>query len=199
MTDLQYLHWKNFSMRMAVRGFDLRLRRSRRRLAWFVKDFFRMFEHNYLHDVRTYPNLFARISGWDQTESIPGWSERGEHASIGPYVCSIVDEDMERWNPHYWADDRRSRRWDDLWGCRIRSCIRAGMDLAVAPSAGVLGFTAGDIRRMYRGRVPAWIFGDARLEIQHIDGVIPGVGLKLGKTELDGTFAELKDGDSLWL
>ena len=40
---------------------------------------------------------------------------------------------------------------------QISCCIRAGFDVAVAPSAGVLGFTVGTLRRMYDGDIPDWI------------------------------------------
>jgi hypothetical protein len=32
------------------------------------------------------------------------------------------------------------------------------LDCASAPSAGVIGFTAGDVRRMYPEGVPEWVF-----------------------------------------
>lgn len=40
---------------------------------------------------------------------------------------------------------------------RVICCVRAAVDLAIEASAGVLGFTVGDLRRMYDGEVPAWI------------------------------------------
>lgn len=50
-----------------------------------------------------------------------------------------------------------SEQWDQQWGGPVHCCIRAGLDCASAPSAGVLGFTAGDLRRMYPEGVPDWI------------------------------------------
>jgi hypothetical protein len=40
----------------------------------------------------------------------------------------------------------------------LRCCIRAACDVAVAPSAGVLGFTVGDLRLMWKNRtLPKWV------------------------------------------
>ena len=72
-------------------------------------------------------------------------------------------------------------QWDEQWGGPVRCCIRAGLDCASAPSAGVVGFNAGDVRRMYPEGVPDWVFPpDERLKFWLSD-------------ELDGTFAELSD------
>ena len=218
MTDTQYARWKNFSMRMAIRGFGLRLKKSRRDLAWFVKDFFRTLDREYFTVNETLPvaydpkwrmdmnqgrraNEFLRdrVHDWDHTDSHPTWQDRYGHSTNGPYICDIVSMQMEHWNPYYWRDERKAKRWDELWGDRITACLRAGMDMAVSPSMGVLGFTAGDIRRMYRGNVPDWLFGDEPVEVQHFDGVIPGVGLIPGRRDTNGTFASLPDSASMWL
>ncbi len=216
MTELQYARWKNFSMRMAIRGCGLRLRKSRRDLAWFIKDFFRTLDADYFTVNETLPVVIDpkwgmdfgghseeflrdRVVSWDHTDSHPTWRDNYGHSTNGPYICDIVSMQMEHWNPFYWGDDYRYQRWDDLWGARIRSCLRAGIDMAVEPSMGVMGFSAGDIRRMYRGNVPIWLFGDEPLEIQHWEGIVPGVGLIPGKRELNGTFAELPDEAQVWL
>ncbi len=78
-------------------------------------------------------------------------------------------------------------QWDEQWGGPVHCCIRAGLDMASAPSAGVLGFTAGDVRRMYPEGVPAWVFPpDEQLGIWMTD-------------EINGTFAELDDSKGLVL
>ena len=215
MTQEQYRRWKNFSMRMAWRGFRLP-RKSRQKVAGFVKEFFRTLDHDYFRINETLPVVidpkfgmdFAdhaseflrdRIVDWDHTESHPTWRDDHGHSTNGPYICDIVSMEMEHWNPHYYGDDCRYRRWDELWGDRIRCCIRAGVDMAVSPSMGVMGFTAGDLRRMYRGKVPSWIMGDEPLEVQHWDGVVPGVGLVPGKRELNGKFEDVSDDAEIWL
>lgn len=49
-------------------------------------------------------------------------------------------------------------QWDEQWGGPVHCCVRAGLDFAAAPSQGVIGFTAGDVRRMYPEGVPDWVF-----------------------------------------
>jgi hypothetical protein len=216
MSELELRRWKQFSLRMAHRGFNLRLRKSRRRLAWFVKDFFRALDCEYFAVNETLPVrldpkwgfdfndhtqefLRDRIVDWDHTEDHPTWRDQYGHSTCGPFICDIVTMRMEYWNPFYWGDDRRYRQWDELWGTRIRCCLRAGMDMAVSPSMGVMGFTAGDLRRMYRGSVPDWVMGTEALEIQHWAGVVPGVGLVPGPREINGVFASVPDEAQLWL
>lgn len=43
------------------------------------------------------------------------------------------------------------------WLDPVSACVRAGLDVASEPSAGVAGFTAGDVRKMYGGKVPGWV------------------------------------------
>ncbi len=72
-------------------------------------------------------------------------------------------------------------QWDEQYGGPVRCCIRAGLDMASAPSAGVVGFTAGDLRRMFPEGVPEWVFPpNERLHYWLSDKV-------------NGTFAELAD------
>jgi hypothetical protein len=72
-------------------------------------------------------------------------------------------------------------QFSDQWLGPVRCCIRAGIDFACEPSAGVLGFTAGTVRRMYPDGVPDWVFPpDERLHYWLTDKV-------------NGTFAELPD------
>jgi hypothetical protein len=76
-------------------------------------------------------------------------------------------------------------QWDDQWGGPVHSCIRAGLDFASEPSLGVLGFTAGDLRRMYPEGVPDWVFApNERLEYWP-------------SGDLNGVFAELPDTASM--
>jgi hypothetical protein len=159
MTAEQYRHWYTFALRMAHRGFvakgGRRLpRKSRRFVADCVKDFFRSLRD----DMRYDPTLLGRIHSWDETDDHPTKRDRYGRAPFGPYVCDMVAGLDENWNPHYWSrSDSKYEDWDEYWGSRIRCCLRAGLDLASEPSAGVAGFTAGDLRRMYRGQVPAWL------------------------------------------
>lgn len=110
---------------------------------------------------------------------------------------SVADE------PSDTLDERRSMAWEqyqDQWCGPVACCVRAGIDMACAPSMGVMGFTAGDIRKMYPDGVPAWLFPpNEKLEVQTFKGVIPGVGLVPGDRYENGTFADLPDEASVWL
>lgn len=43
------------------------------------------------------------------------------------------------------------------FGHMLCSCVRAGFDMAVSPSGGVVGFTVGDLRDIFDGTIPDWI------------------------------------------
>lgn len=222
MTELQYSHWKDFSLRMADKGLGLRLAKSRELVRECVEWFFDVaLENNYGTDLRApigstqaawcevlgravkwgeeHENLLGRIQSWDHTDSHPTYRNQYGHQTNGPYVCDIVSEMEEHFNPYYWSDHSKYMRWNELWWSRVQCCIRAGIDMASEPSMGVMGFTAGDLRHMYDGDVPDWIFGNEKLEVQHWKGVIPGVGLVPGERTLNGTFASLPDSAPIWL
>jgi len=102
-------------------------------------------------------------------------------------MCS---EHSESWNPYYWDDltNEQHKKRDEQFCGPVTCCIRAGLDMASAPSGGVIGFTAGDIRRMYPEGVPDWITGgkDCRWSYWL-------------KDELNGTFAEMPESAALVL
>ncbi len=88
------------------------------------------------------------------------------------------------------------------WCGPIRCCLRAGLDLASpAPTSGVVGFTAGDLRRMYQEGVPDWVKGDKPWTTQVIDSVVPGVGLRTKKQKRPRkmAFDDIKDDEPVWL
>ncbi len=123
-------------------------------------------------------------------------------SSVGDMVSSFLDE-YRGYAPSCRACDvyeyrheecrcedigyRYYNQWDEQWGGPVCCCIRAGLDIASAPSGGVVGFTAGDVRRMFPGGVPDWVFPpNERLKYWLSD-------------ELNGTFAELPDSAGLVL
>jgi hypothetical protein len=70
-------------------------------------------------------------------------------------------------------------QWEDQWGNPIRCCVRAGLDVASSPSAGVVGFSAGDVRTMYPEGVPSWVFAPDE-QLQHwLSGVLNGLFCEL--------------------
>ena len=92
------------------------------------------------------------------------WYDDGGYKSVfswdaGPaYICDEVDNFLRN-HDHYWFNERtgedvpRRNRFMNQVSC----CIRAGLDIACEPSAGVIGFTVGDLRRMYPRRLPKWV------------------------------------------
>lgn len=163
MTTVQYSRWVRFALRMAHRGWPRLPRKSRKKVAEMVKDFFQCLDKD----------LVPRIGSWDDTdecnecvanrpeaESTRNWTKLN-NCHCRTLVCDGVTCLLDDRNPHeYGYSDGggyQYRRWDETWGCRVRCCIRAGLDLASEPSAGVLGFEICDLRRMYRGNIPVWI------------------------------------------
>ncbi|MFJ2456386.1 hypothetical protein ACIOWK_32580 [Pseudomonas protegens] len=87
----------------------------------------------------------------DNGGKLVGWDSRLDDMC----VSDIVDN-------YLW--DRRlilERRGETVGrlGNQISCCIRAALDIVVAPSAGVIGFTAGDFRRVFDGELPEWVSG----------------------------------------
>lgn len=189
MTTEQYRRWQNFALRMAHRGWPRLPRKSRRFVADCIRQFFWQLNQSDKWDRRSgNPGVISRIRSWDHTDNSGMPKDRYGHEFCGDYVCDMVTEWDESWNPYYWAQDARTKRWDDRWGTRIRCCLRAGLDMACEPSMGVVGFTAGDLRRMYRGAVPAWIS----------DGWQTG-GFFSGNRGVPIAFAEIPDTDGVLL
>jgi|SRR6185369_1250554 len=164
MTEQQFTRWYRFALRMAHRGWPRLPRKSRKKIASMIKDFFRGLDRE----------LVARIRSWDDTdkcakcvanrpeaEQTRNWYKLNT-CHCGTLVCDEVQILIEDENPNEYIDGasqggRDYRRWEETWGNRVQCCIRAGLDLASEPSAGVLGFEICDLRRMYRNNIPAWI------------------------------------------
>lgn len=132
MTPLQFERWKDFAFRMADKALDLRLRPSRAWVKEKLQDFFNGLD----------PRDVEQITDWDSK----------------PYPCDMMSECSQYWNPYYWnGGDEAFRQFEDQWEGPVRCCVRAGLDLACEPSAGVVGFTVGDLRRMYPEGIPDWL------------------------------------------
>ena len=114
---------------------------------------------------------------FDDYETAPPWCR----------VCNNETEDEDEECCCEKIEYLCHEQWQDQWGGPVRCCVRAGLDTASAPSAGVLGFTAGDIRRMYPEGVPEWIYP-------------PGERLSYWPSgEPDGMFVDLPDTAGLCL
>lgn len=84
------------------------------------------------------------VDGWDNEyclcDSFCEWFEHyGEHIwyERGAWDCGYRDD------PHYFYN-------------QLRIILRASVDV-VFGGCGVLGYTAGDLRQMFNGRVPRWV------------------------------------------
>lgn len=97
------------------------------------------------------------------------------------------------------AEDLEYEEWYERLKDPVHSCVRAALDCASAPSAGVMGLTAGDLRRMYPEGVPDWVKGSEPWESVPITGVVPGIGVTLGEAKPNGTFDELPDDAPIWI
>lgn len=191
MTPEQYERWKDFSFRMVNMAVSSRKKSpSREKVKEDIAFFF---------ECRMDPDEeWRRVRDWDYTEDNP--DEHWQAMSVGSHIHDLD----EHFIPAYWslpdtdaAYDQARARWCDPVAC----CIRAGLDVAVSPSGGVLGFTAGDIRKMYPDGVPDWVkayFSEG--ELIGVDAVIPGVGLVPSEPIADSrTFDELPDDQEVWL
>lgn len=88
-------------------------------------------------------NGIETIADWDSGPDYPGdrlntWLWDNGHTSV-----------------HRVTDEEKGNKF----GNQISSCVRAGFDVAVAPSAGVVGFDVGDLTRACGGTIPKWVRG----------------------------------------
>lgn len=208
MTPEQFYRWKDFALRMARCCFRKRRRPNARWIEEVAQDFFDGFDPldvccivNWDNST-PYPEGHPRRRVERMSPSGPRWEGPycvGDMMSdlFDPYrgyspncefctelydrtarTCTVSELNECRCED---IEDRYYEQWDEQWASPVHCCIRAGLDFASAPSAGVIGFTAGDIRRMYPEGVPDWVFP-------------PGEQLQYWLSdELDGTFAELPD------
>lgn len=138
MTPEQFDNWKDFAYRMARAGFDGITPARKTRIEDELDAFFSWRSRD---DQET-----AEIVDWDS----------------GPaFVCDSVQSALSR-HDHSRYNDRTGIERDcgnKFYG-QVSCCIRAGLDMASAPSAGVIGFTVGDLRRMYPEGNPPWVVAD---------------------------------------
>lgn len=72
----------------------------------------------------------------------------GDKGSV--YVCDEMSDFL-------WENRYEFNRGKGRFGTMLSACVRAGFDMAVCPSAGVTGFTVGDLRSVFDGRIPEWV------------------------------------------
>lgn len=139
MTRLEYGRWINFSIRMAKHAWPNMTEQRKKRLKEEILSFFQW-------ELKDCPDYIAAVDDWDTSP------DRDQYC-----LCSSVDSFFDQFE--HW-DERTGERKDNRFFTQIVCCIRAGFDIAVKQSGGVLGFTVGDLRRMFPNGLPAWVTKD---------------------------------------
>jgi hypothetical protein len=138
MEKKQFERWEDFAIRMAKHCYPDITDARRKKIIEEVESFF---------DDRKYEADWTDIMDWD-----------GNGDDF--FLCDYVDEFYD--NHRHW--NRREECYTGKFFNQVTSCIQSGFDMAISSgdgtvgcSAGVIGFSAGDIRRMYQRNVPKWI------------------------------------------
>lgn len=149
MTQEQYERWKDFARRMVNVAVSSRKRSPSRADVLGNIDFF--------FECRMDPNEeWSRVRDWDHTEKKADARDRSGPMCPGDHISDLT----EHFIPNYWSLSDSESQYEKAYErfvSPVACCVRAGLDVACAPSAGVIGFTVGDIRSMYPEGVPAWI------------------------------------------
>jgi hypothetical protein len=129
MNKKQFLRWKSFSMRMAEKCYPEATKERTEKMVTEINSFFMEMESNYK-------------DFWD-------WDGNDGSEALGDYVDDYFDE-YQHWNA-------REECYTGKFYNQVTSCIRAGFDVAVRPSGGVVGFRVCDLYRMWNDKVPSWV------------------------------------------
>jgi hypothetical protein len=207
VTQEQYERWHDFAIRMARICVKRKRNPNASEIESNVEHFFECLDPEDLNSIVDWDNSDpypATSPLYDRTYKCPCWHCHGHKQPDCPYKCEdghiydyaeamlvtdMCKEHEEAWDPNYWEDmsPSQAERSYEQWVSPVTCCIRAGLDMAVSPSAGVLGFTAGDLRRMYPEGVPDWVTGGSDNHWKHLDGTV------------NGTFAEMPNTTGVWL
>lgn len=98
-------------------------------------------------------NGLETVEDWDS--SVRYGNSRHEY-----YESASTRVDQYLWDNRY-EFERENKHGVEVvrgrFGDMLSACVRAGFDMAVAPSGGVVGFTVGDLRDIFDGTIPDWI------------------------------------------
>lgn len=95
-------------------------------------------------------NGLETVVDWDASVEIDGVRYGCAGTRVNEYLWDNRYE-FERENKHG-VEVVRGR-----FGDMLSACVRAGFDMAVSPSGGVIGFTVGNLRDIFDGTIPDWI------------------------------------------
>lgn len=114
----------------------------------------------YRMSIENYGFHYRHIEDWDNAEYNPEKDQYGHSHLLADLPCDHL-------STYCWENDLQKEREDRRGNCSVvntkvgialRCCIRAAMDVAVEPSGGVVGFTVGDLREMWKGKpLPKWV------------------------------------------
>lgn len=91
------------------------------------------------HDIQDFIELLSRR---ERLENIRGWNEGPSYPSLALQSYVVMRGYMRE--PIHLVS-------------AMQACLSAGFDLAVRPNGGPLGFSMGDLRRVFPGGLPAWV------------------------------------------
>lgn len=178
MTPEQFDRWRDFALRMARTCFKGKRKPGPKWIAEKVQWFFDLLDADDIPCLVDWDNSDPYPEG-HQHRSLErasacyfcsGRSPQSQHCKhcrgTGRYehwaapdcVGDMLLNCSEEIIPDYWSIP--DAKYDDVaerWQGPVTICLRAGLDLASAPSAGVVGFTVGDLRAMYPEGVPGWL------------------------------------------
>lgn len=184
MTKDDFENWKDFALRMAWNIYG-----DRDNFEWIVEhveDFFEELEQPEEHWVADSPKMYEYVENWDSSKAERGVDGR-QPWRMEP-VCDMM-ADFENEESPDWLSTLSSavergyvegdeltavaeqliELWEQRWTATVSNCIRAGLDMATEIGGGVVGFTLGDVRKMYPEGLPAF----ARRHYDHDLDVLP--------------------------
>lgn len=125
-----YARWRDFTLRMAQHAWPEMSEARRARLVLELTSF--------LDQKNPAENPWTEaVDSWDQGPGFP--------------LCDSFTEAFDC----YYVPERA--KWKNTFYNQLGACVRAGIDAAARPTAGVVGFDVGLLRRMYDGTIPTWI------------------------------------------
>ena len=132
MNKRQFRRWRSFAIKMAKHAYPNATPARQAKILEAVEWLMWIFEEDQ-----------PGIVSWDH--STDGYEY------VGDKISTLMYE--RGWERHELRDGSLETRFSNQVSC----CIRAGLDVAAEPSAGVVGFDVGMLRRMYPRGIPDWV------------------------------------------
>lgn len=155
------------------------------------------------------------VISYDHSDAYPDGPHYGHRTP--PPVCDKIREMAENWNPWYWRaryqDDPEPELpyehqedyvplyedADEIWVQPIDVCVRASLDMVGEMSAGVVGFTAGDVRALYPEGMPRWLLDAFNEDPQEVTTAACSVGMVIKEKKPGLRFEDVPDDMPVWL